>query len=184
MEERKSPLATRLKALREIEGKTAEELAGEVGIGAADYAAFEAGTEEMPAGLLHGVARALAVDPADLLSGESPRMRIFSVTRKGRGMAAERRREYRYQSLGANFAGRRMEVFEVTVPPDAGAAGARADSHAGQEFVYVLEGRLAVDIQGNELVLEAGDSVYFDAAHGHAMRALDGKPARFLAAIA
>lgn len=37
----------------------------------------------------------------------------------------------------------------------------------------------------NELTydLNPGDSVYFDAAQPHAMRALDGKPAEFLAIV-
>ena len=38
-------------------------------------------------------------------------------------------------------------------------------------------------VGGKELILEAGDSIYFDSALPHGMKALDGKPVRFLAII-
>jgi len=71
----------------------------------------------------------------------------------------------------------------VTVPAETEVQGSHANAHPGQEFNYVLEGRLKVLVHGNELVLEAGDCVYFDATHPHAMQAVGGKSARFLAFI-
>jgi len=47
----------------------------------------------------------------------------------------------------------------------------------------VLEGRMKVYIHQNEVILESGDSIYFDSSHPHAMEALDGRPARFLAIV-
>ena len=183
MAERRQDIAARLKELREIEGKPAPELARALGVAPAEYTAWEAGAADIPASALHDAARILNADLTELLTGAAPRMKVFAVTRKGGGVTVERRKDYQYRNLAANFAGRRADVFEVMVPPDAGAAGAHANSHPDQEFNYVLEGRLRVCIHGNELVLEPGDCVYFDAHHGHAMQALDGKPARFLAII-
>ena len=183
MAERRQDIAARLKELREIEGLSAAAVAQALGVAPEEYAAWEAGQADVPASALHDAARVLKADLTELLTGEAPRMKIFSVTRRGGGVAVERRKDYRYRSLAANFAGRKADVFEVTVPPDAGASGAHANAHPGQEFDYVLEGRLRVFIHGNELTLETGDSVYFDSNHGHAMEALDGKPARFLAMI-
>ena len=183
MLEKRKDVAARLKERREIEGKTAGELAAALGVGAEEYAGYEAGEADVPASVLHDAARLLGADLTELLTGEAPRMRIFSVTRKGGGVEVERRRDYKYRNLAANFAGRKVDAFEVKVPAEGGESGARANSHPGQEFDYVLEGRLLVRIHGNELTLEAGDCVYFDSNHGHSMQALDGKPARFLAMI-
>jgi quercetin dioxygenase-like cupin family protein len=47
----------------------------------------------------------------------------------------------------------------------------------------VLSGRLMLQFAGKELILEAGDSIYFDARKPHGMKALDGKPVQFLAII-
>ena len=56
-------------------------------------------------------------------------------------------------------------------------------SHAGQEFSLVLEGRMMVNIDGKELILNEGDSLYFNSKLPHGMKALDGKTVRFLAII-
>ena len=55
--------------------------------------------------------------------------------------------------------------------------------HPGQEMNYVLEGRLLLSLNGKELVLNVGDSLYFDSSLPHGMKALDGRPVRFLAII-
>jgi quercetin dioxygenase-like cupin family protein len=57
------------------------------------------------------------------------------------------------------------------------------NSHPGQEFNYVLEGTLKIVIDGHELVLEVGDSLYFDATKPHGMQAIGDQTARFLAII-
>ena len=44
----------------------------------------------------------------------------------------------------------------------------------------MLEGRLLISVSGKELVLGVGDSLYFDSGLPHGMKALDGKPVRFL----
>ncbi len=183
MSEKRKDIAARLKELREIEGKPAEELARALGVSPAEYRDFEEGKADIPASALHDAAHALKTDLTELLTGEAPRMKVFTVTRKGGGVTVERRKDYQYRNLAANFAGRKIDAFEVTVPADAGPSGAHANSHPGQEFDFVLEGRMLVRIHGNELTLEAGDCVYFDSNHGHSMQALDGKPARFLAMI-
>lgn len=183
MAERRQDIAARLKERRELEGKSAEDLAAALQVPLAEYRAYEAGTADIPAGALHDAARLLKADLTELLTGAAPRMKIFSVTRQGGGVTVARRKDYQYRNLAANFAGRKADVFEVTVPADAGPEGARAQAHPGQEFDYLLAGRMRVRIHGNDLILEPGDCVYFDSNHGHAMEALDGQPARFLALI-
>lgn len=183
MTEKRKDIAARLKELREIEGVAAEQMASALGVSPEEYAAYEAGQTDVPASALHDAAHVLKADLTELLTGEAPRMKVFAVTRRGGGVTVERRKDYQYRNLAANFAGRKVDVFEVTVPADAGASGAHANTHPDQEFDYVLEGRLLVRIHGNELTLEPGDCVYFNATHGHSMQALDGKPARFLAMI-
>jgi len=65
--------------------------------------------------------------------------------------------------------------------PESGALS--LNSHPGQEFDFVLEGRLLISIDGHEMVLGEGDSVFFDSGCPHGMKALDGAAARFLAVI-
>ena len=57
------------------------------------------------------------------------------------------------------------------------------NAHSGQEFNLVLEGRMLIHIDGKEVTLNQGDSIYFNSKLPHGMKALDGKTVRFLAII-
>ena len=57
------------------------------------------------------------------------------------------------------------------------------NTHFNQEFNYVLEGTLLLRIAGNDLMLNEGDSIYFDATRPHGMKAMNGKKVKFLAII-
>ena len=57
------------------------------------------------------------------------------------------------------------------------------NTHPGHEFEYMIEGSMKLVIDGKELTLEEGDSVYFDASCKHGMQALNNKNAKFLAII-
>lgn len=47
----------------------------------------------------------------------------------------------------------------------------------------VLSGRMLLSINGKELILNQGDSIYFNSKLPHGMKALDGKALKFLAVI-
>ena len=47
----------------------------------------------------------------------------------------------------------------------------------------MLEGRMEIMINKNIVILEPGDSLYFDSSYPHGMKALDGKPAKFVCVI-
>jgi quercetin dioxygenase-like cupin family protein len=94
----------------------------------------------------------------------------------------ERRKDYDYRNLASRMTGRRMEPFMVRVPPKA-ESDLSWNEHSGQEFIYMLEGRLEIWLESKRNVLEPGDSIYFESRIPHALRALDGADAVFLDVI-
>jgi transcriptional regulator with XRE-family HTH domain len=85
-----------------------------------------------------------------------------------------RQAAYRFESLDYPATERKFdsyyaEFFPVT--PD----GLRPHAHPGVEFIYALAGRLSVHLDGEEHVLEAGDSMYFDSSVPHAYRRSGGR---------
>lgn len=183
MQNKVKEIAERVRELRELSGLTPAEMAGCVDWSEAAYAAFEAGQEDISASRLHEIAQKLGVDLALLLTGKTPRMNVFAVTRKGEGVAVERRRQYQYEALAYNFAGKKAESFVVAVPVSEPGAEIALNSHPGQEMDYILEGTLKVVICGNELILTPGDSIYYDSSYPHGMATVGARPARFLAVI-
>ncbi len=183
MQERIKEVAARIKELRDILGISQDQLASELRMGREQYRRYESGEEDIPASILYEISRKLGVEMSILLTGEAPRMHYFTVTRRGKGAAVDRREQYKYQSLAANFINKKAEPFVVTVPPGRGRADVETNAHPGQEFNYVLEGSLKLIIKDHEILLKKGDSVYFDSSCEHAMIATGDKPARFLAII-
>jgi quercetin dioxygenase-like cupin family protein len=175
-------IAARIRELREISNLSVEETAKMLNTTIDEYTAYEDGSTDIPIGFLNSFANKFNVDLTELLTGDSPRLRRYSLVKKGKGVNVERRAPYRYQSLAYNFINKKAEPFLVTVNPT-GAAEVPKNSHPGQEFNYVLEGTLLIMIDNKEFVLNKGDSIYFDANLQHGMKALGDKTAEFLAII-
>ncbi|HHT22837.1 MAG TPA: cupin domain-containing protein [Bacteroidales bacterium] len=174
-------IAERLRGLRDALELEVDEIAEKCGVSSEDYALYESGTTDIPMSFLFTLAQTFGLDTTELLSGETARAQAFFVTRKGKGISVERRKAYKYQALGSGFVGNRAEVFEVTVEPNDNPIS--LNRHQGQEFNLVLQGSLQLHIAGNELVLNEGDSIYFDASKPHGMKALNNEKVIFLAII-
>ena len=182
MEQAYKEIAPRLAGLRDALDLDVEALAAKLGVAAETVAAYESGTIEIPVSYLFKVAQECGVDLTVLISGGEAHLRSHSLVKKGGGLSVERRKDYDYKSLAYKFTGRRMEPFLIRVPPK------REDqlklvTHAGQEFIYMQEGKLEVTLDANKVVLEPGDSLYFSSHTPHALRALSDEDAVFIDVI-
>ncbi|HKK34409.1 MAG TPA: XRE family transcriptional regulator [Desulfomicrobiaceae bacterium] len=175
-------IAPRLKGLRDAMDLTIEEMADQVRMPPEDVQRYESGEGEIPVSYLFTVAQTFQVDLTVLLSGDEAHLHGSSLVKSGKGMSVERRRDYDYKSLAYRFVGRKMEPFMVTVPPKS-EEELTFTEHPGQEFIYMLNGRLEITIGATRHVMEPGDSLYFSSASPHALRALDGRNAEFLDVI-
>ena len=176
-------IAERIKGLRDIYGVSDVELAKNLKLPLELYQKYEDGTLDIPVGVLYQMAQRFNMELSTLLTGEEPRLHTYSLTRKGRGVSVERRKEYKYQNLAYNFIHKKAEPFLVTVDPGPENAPVHLNHHPGQEFDYLLEGTLKIILGEAEIVLNEGDSLYYDSNVNHGMQALNGKPAKFLAII-
>jgi transcriptional regulator with XRE-family HTH domain len=183
MSDQVKQIAVRIKDLREIANLTEETLSKELGTTVETYREYETGTVDIPIGFLFEVANRFGVELTAILTGEGPRLHTYCLVRKGKGVKVDRRNPYKYQSLAYNFIHKKAEPFLVMVEPDNEEAAVHFNSHPGQEFNFVLEGTLMIYIDGHQLTLNEGDSLYFDSGCSHGMKALDGKAAKFLAII-
>ena len=73
-----------------------------------------------------------------------------------------------------------MEPFVITVRPGEDES---LSSHEGEEFIYVLSGRIAIAYGKDLHDLEPGDSIYYDSLVPHQVRAVGDGPARILAVV-
>lgn len=176
-------IAARIKDLREISEIPIEALCQEFNIPIETYREYESGNTDIPIGFLYELANKFNVELTAILTGGNPRLHTYALVRKGKGISVERRKQYKYQNLAHNFANKKAEPFLVTVEPEADNSPIHFGSHPGQEFNYVIEGTLKVVINGYEVILNEGDSLYFDSGNSHGMKAMENKPAKFIAVI-
>ena len=181
MTEQLKEIGFRLSALRNIAEMTPEIFCEKTGVTAQELAAYEKGELDFSFSFLYNAARVLDVDVIDLMSGDSPRLSDWCIVRNGEGYAIDRRAAYKYSHLAFTFRDKKAEPFLVTVEPKD--ASPTLHDHKGQEFNWMVSGRMRFYISSMEYILEPGDSVYFNASIPHAMQALDNSPAQFLAVV-
>lgn len=176
-------IASRIKELREISGISAESFAAELKIETELLHRYERGEMDIPVGFLFRVAHKFDMELSAFLRGDQPKLHIYSVVRKGKGLSVDRRKQYAYENLAWNFVQKKVEPFIVTVTPYQEGSAPEFNTHPGQEFNFVVEGSLMVIVDGHEILLNEGDSIYFDSGYQHAMKAMNNQQARFLAVI-
>ena len=175
-------IAERIKDLREIVDVSKEDMAAYLEMDVKTYEEYENGEHDFPFSILYSISNRLGVDVVDIMTGEAPKLKACSVVKKGEGLHMERRKEYKYEHLAYIFKNKVMEPFLVTVDLNDKDAKDHLNSHDGQEFDYVIEGKMLLHIKGTEILLSEGDAVYYDAKNPHGMQAIDGR-CRFLAVI-
>lgn len=176
-------IAERIRGLRDVLELSVEDMAAHCQLTTTEYANMESGLTDISVSALQKISRQCGISLDVLMFGEEPRMKNYFLTRKDAGMSVERTQAYKYQSLASGFLGRKADPFIVTVEPKPDDTPFCFNSHDGQEFNWVIEGRLLINLDGKELILQPGDSLYFNSTVPHAMKALDGKPVKFLAII-
>ncbi len=181
MDEQIKQIAERLRGLRDVLELTPNDIANECGIDKDEYERAESGEHDISVSMLQQIARHYGIALDALMFGEEPKMNTYFLTRAGKGISVERTKAYKYQSLAAGFKNRKADPFIVTVEPND--QPIHYNTHQGQEFNLVIEGKMLLCVGGKELTLNPGDSIYFNSGLPHGMKALDGKTVRFLAII-
>ena len=75
---------------------------------------------------------------------------------------------YFFESLDFPVTDRKMEAFYAEFPMQS--KPSEPHQHGGAELIYVIKGKLAVNVDGDDVVLEEGDAMYFDSGAPHSYR--------------
>ena len=171
-------IGDRIKYLRQRKGMGLVELGRHTGLSASFLSQLETG-RVVPT--LRNLARIAMVFSKDLSYFFEPeRPELFRLVR-----AADRQRQpqtgadepaYFFESLGQIPTESPIAPYVAEFQPLNGSRPVREHQHAGAEFLYVLNGKLAITHQGKSEVIEDGDAVYFHADASHSYQCVGENP--------
>lgn len=150
-----------------------------------------------------------AIEEDDLLPGLAPLIKIARVLgvrlgtflddSQGTGAVVSRNEEAKesvrftnhssagnenmiYRSLSEGKENRHIEPFVIDIIPN-GEQNYSMSSHEGEEFIYVLEGKVEVNYGKQTYLLEKGDSIYYDSIVKHHVHGYGDDAAKILAVV-
>ncbi|MCQ2495249.1 MAG: XRE family transcriptional regulator [Lachnospiraceae bacterium] len=175
-------IAERIAGLRDACGYSQEEFAKELGVDIETYKEYESTGKNVPISVIYEISKLCKVDFAEVLTGESAKLDTYHVVRQGQGQVIDRFPGYYFKDLAYRFTQKIMQPLMVTIDP----SDKPVDlvSHKGEEFNIVISGVIIVNINGKEIRLEEGDSIYFNPEIPHGQRCGCDKPSTFLTMIA
>ena len=178
-------MASRIRELREITGKTTAEMAEMTGVSEAEYIQCESGEVDLNFAFLYRCALALGVDVTDIIEGSSPTLSSITLTRAGEGRRIEQAHGMVYYNLAYLFKNRIAEPLYVQAiySEEAQYKDIELTSHAGQECDIVIRGQLKVQVGEHSEILNEGDSIYYDSGTPHGMIAIGGQDCEFYAIV-
>jgi len=156
----------RLRELRARQGMTLDDVASRAGIDVSTLSRLESGKRRLALDHLPRLAAALSVSTDELLGGHvaaDPRVRAASHTRH----------QVTYWPLTRSGGAGGLQAFKIRIsarrrtPPD------ELPTHEGQEWLYVLSGRLRLMLGDQDFVIDPGEAVEFSTWTPHWFGAVD-----------
>lgn len=170
-------LGRKIRELRDKYRLTIQDLSARTGLDKDLLSNMESGAVIPPVATLLKLAKAFHVGLAYFFEDEPVGVKI-SLTRKAHRTRLERRPHhmsgevtYVYETLENKKPDKHMEPFLVEFPPMA-TEDMVFVSHEGEEFVYLMEGRLEFRTPDQVEILEPGDTIYFDSEVNHSFRSV------------
>ena len=172
------PLGKRLMKLRKERQLTLKQMANETGLASRFISQVEKGEVIPPVAVILQLSRALEIDSSILLREERAR-----ASERSAEDYRKRTEAYTYENLTPEARHKHLKAFKVVIDPKSEhTAGARYQ-HQGEEFQYVLKGRVEVTVGENKNVLGPGQSLHFNSSIAHRLRNLSSEQAELLVVL-
>ncbi len=170
------PVGKKIKAARTQKKMTLDQVANETGCSTDYLKKVESGKEIPPVGTLLQIARALQIDSGFLLKEQES-------TRKARAKAYSKRTDnYAYDTLTPGAENKHLKAFRVSIAARKEHKGV-GYQHEGEEFVYVLSGKVEISVGDHVNSLGPADSLHFNSGIQHHMRNVGDEDAELVVVI-
>ncbi len=174
-------LSLRIRQARIDRGLTLDHLATRIGMTRSWLSKVENFRITPSLQALAQISEALEVPLSRLLAEAEERSSRLVLVRAGEGREIRRDggiSDIGYESLAHSRTDRAMDPFMLTLP--SGKGRDKPLPHEGEEFLIVIGGQVEFEYNGTTLLLNEGDSLYFDATTPHRLMNRSENEARVL----
>ena len=178
-------LAHRIREMRQITGLSVNEMAKKTEVSVDQYLTYEEGLTDIPFTFIHKCALTFNVGMSDLLEGQSARLSTCTVMRKGHLQDPITEDGIQIMNMAPMFRNKIAEPYWVKYEysEDLQDKPIHMTQHSGQEFDYIMSGRLKIQVGDNVEYLSEGDSIFYNSSLPHGMIATNGQDCVFLAFV-
>jgi transcriptional regulator with XRE-family HTH domain len=181
-------IGTKVRQLRLKRGLTLQAVSDRTGLSKPSLSQIENNSGAPPIATLIKISNALGVKIGHFFQDAPDQQRLVVVRREAR-LEIEKLNHadryagigYRYESLAHPMIDKRMEPFIVEIDPRE-VDQIPYNTHDGEDFIFVLNGRLEFRCTDQIIELEPEDSIYFDSSIPHGLRGI-GAPVRVMVVV-
>jgi transcriptional regulator with XRE-family HTH domain len=174
---KQQPIGRRLAKMRKDKRLTLKHLANETGLATSYISQVEKGEIIPPVAVILQLSRALEIDSSILLKEEKER-----AGKKSAEDFKKRTEAYTYETLTPEAINKHLKAFKVFIDPKSEHKSV-SYQHLGEEFQYVLKGRIEVMVGESKNILGPGQSLHFNSAIPHKLKNLSSERAELLVVL-
>jgi transcriptional regulator with XRE-family HTH domain len=162
-----SEIGKRIKSLRHDKRITLETLATHTGFTKSYLSKVENSEKAPPVTTLIKIGRYFGVTISFLLGEDKQAVPISLTSKEERSLVRTDVPDagYSYEPIALHFKNKAMQPFFMTFRLEQKKQS--VFQHEGEEFLFVLEGKMKLTYGGARYFLEEGDSIYFDSSTPH-----------------
>jgi transcriptional regulator with XRE-family HTH domain len=169
-------LGKRLKSFREKKKLALSALAKKSGVDESLLQSYEKDEQTPRIAELIKIAKALEINVADIfrerlhkksfeILRREDQVRVSPLTEPSKAPV----RDYLYSPLTLASPDKHLEAYLLEFPPFQAAKRTADLTHPGEEFIFILEGRLKIMVEGEEFEVGEGDSIFLRSSYPHAL---------------
>lgn len=156
-------ISEKIRSLRKEKNLTLKDLSEKTGLSVSFLSQVENSTSSLAITSLKRIADSL--DVPIIYFFDKPENNNFIVKEKDQKIFKIESSNSEFIRLSGEFVDRSLESVIVIIPPEQ--QHGHKFNHPGEEFVYILEGSLIVDLDGTEYIVKAGDSLHYPSTIPH-----------------
>jgi transcriptional regulator with XRE-family HTH domain len=169
-------ICKKIRNLRLNKNMTLDDLAKSIDLSKSYISKLERSKKSPPISTLYKIATALGTDLNFLITGydlyKNTKVSVVKNNDQFKVSGNNENSDYNYYALAYKKNNKLMEPFLIEVSKN---SSLKHYSHNGEEFNYLLKGKVEFIVDNDIFILDEGDSIYFESKMPHGIRNLSSE---------